>query len=182
MSYTDNGTGVKGTTLAQDKKLAELLLGRVNGLTVADGYSIKSVTYNNGSLNFYRGTDTTGTPAYSISLPTEYFLDLTRTMLVPSFTWNSTTFPGSTNPNLDGKPVMVLAVKGEDGNGDPTISYSFLDMALLSDTGKADKVSGAVSGNLAALDNTGNLVDSGRSFASDTEFNDMLQSIGLISQ
>ena len=110
MAYTENGTGVKGTTLAQDKRLAEFLLGRINALGVSDSNSIKSVTYNNGTLNFYRDASTSGTPAFSLSLPAEYFLDLTRTMMVPNFTWNSTTFPGSTNPNLDGKPVMVMAV------------------------------------------------------------------------
>lgn len=161
MAYTENGIGVKGATVGQNKELAELLLSRINTLSVSDGNSVKAVTFSNSTLNFFRTTDTTGTPAFTISLPTEYFLDLTRTMLVPSFAWNSTTFPGSTNPNLDGKPVMVLAVKGEDGSGNPIVSYSFLDLALLSDTGKADKVSGAVSGNFASLDNTGNLVDSG---------------------
>ena len=44
------------------------------------------------------------------------------------------TYPGSTNPSLDGKPVMVLAVKGENPD---SVAYSFLNMAALVDTYKA---------------------------------------------
>ena len=41
-----------------------------------------------------------------------------------------TAYPGSTNPNLDGKPVMVLAVKGDNN----TVQYSFVDLTYLLDT------------------------------------------------
>lgn len=71
-------------------------------------------------------------------LPGEMFLDQLGTKFVPSFAFNAATYPGATNPSLEGKPVLVLAVKGVD-NTDPsdsskqTISYSFLDMAALVD-------------------------------------------------
>lgn len=64
-------------------------------------------------------------------LPKEQFLDLTKTTFVQSFAWSSTTYPGSTNPNLDGKPVMVLALKNSSDN---TVAYSFLNMYELVDT------------------------------------------------
>ncbi len=94
------------------------------------------------------------------ALPTEMFLDQTKTKFVPSFTWSNELYPGSTNPNkaaveanpeatppvaaqpavvFDGKPVLVLAVKGVD-NSDPsdttkqTTAYSFLDVSTLVDT------------------------------------------------
>lgn len=73
------------------------------------------------------------------ALPTEMFLDQTKTQFVSSFSFNATTYSGATNPNLDGKPVLVLAVKGVD-NADPTntskqtVTYSFLDMQTLVDT------------------------------------------------
>ena len=73
------------------------------------------------------------------ALPKELFLDQTKTVFVPSFAFSAATYPGATNPNLENKPVMVLAVKGVD-NADPsdttkqTISYSFLDMSTLVDT------------------------------------------------
>ena len=156
------------------------------------------------------------------ALPKEMFLDQSQTNFVQSFTFEQTTYPGATDPSLNGKPVMVLAVKGVD-NSSPsdtskqTISYSFLDMSTLVDTyttkagitsqafsiagyefevhidpsadnhlsvttnglmvdvsDKADKVTGAVAGNIATLDANGNLVDSGRTFATDTEITDML--------
>lgn len=65
------------------------------------------------------------------NLPKEQFLDLAKTTFVQSFTWSSTTYPGSTNPNLNGKPVLVLALKNSSDN---TVSYSFLNMYNLVDT------------------------------------------------
>ena len=78
----------------------------------------------------YTSTDQTGTAAFSFDFPTEYFLDQTKSVFVQTFAWSETAYPGSTNPNLDGKPVMVLAVKG-DGN---TVLYSFVDLTYLLDT------------------------------------------------
>ena len=70
------------------------------------------------------------------ALPTEMFLDQTKTQFVANFVFNSTTYAGATNPNLDGKPVLVLAVKGVDNSNPATITttYSFLDMQTLVDT------------------------------------------------
>ena len=45
-----------------------------------------------------------------------------------SFTWSSTTYPGSTNPSLNGKPVLVLALT--DGT---TTTYSFVSLNDLVD-------------------------------------------------
>lgn len=72
------------------------------------------------------------------ALPGEMFLDQLGTKFVPSFAFNAATYPGATNPNLEGKPVLVLAVKGVDNTAPSdtskqTISYSFLDMAALID-------------------------------------------------
>lgn len=136
----------------------------------------------------------------------------TKTTFVAKFKFDAATYPGATDPKLDGKPVMVLAVKGENPD---SCTYSFLSMAALVDTykakavgkdasttvtiagyevdvkvnvsaaagnaltlkddglyvptpeevdisGKADKVTGATTGNLAALDGEGNLTDSGK--------------------
>lgn len=69
-------------------------------------------------------------------IPTEMFLDQAKTVFIPNFVFNSTTYAGAANPNLDGKPVLVLAVKGIDhNNGDAeTLTYSFLDVSSLVDT------------------------------------------------
>lgn len=63
------------------------------------------------------------------NLPEEQFLDLAKTEFVENFTWSNTTYPGSTNPNLNGKPVLVLALKDEDGN----VAYSFINLEDLID-------------------------------------------------
>lgn len=97
------------------------------------------------------------------ALPTEHFLDTTKTTFVKSFAFNNTTYPGATNPSLDGKPVLVMALKAIDhaNNNAESTSYIFIDLAFLADTGKADKVGSATANNLASLDANGNLQDSG---------------------
>lgn len=72
-------------------------------------------------------------------LPKEQFLDQAQTQFINNFTFSAQNYPGVTDPNLNGKPVFVLAVKGVD-NSSPSdtskqsISYSFLDMSTLVDT------------------------------------------------
>lgn len=167
-----------------------------------------------GSVSIGQGLkrDASGTAAFSVDFPSELFLDQTKTTFVAKFKFDAATYPGATDPKLDGKPVMVLAVKGENPD---SCTYSFLSMAALVDTykakavgkdasttvtiagyevdvkvnvsaaagnaltlkddglyvptpeevdisGKADKVTGATTGNLAALDGEGNLTDSGK--------------------
>lgn len=70
------------------------------------------------------------------ALPTEMFLDQTHTAFVPNFMFSQASYPGATDPNLNGKPVMVLAVKGIDhtNNNAESTTYSFLDMETLVDT------------------------------------------------
>lgn len=70
------------------------------------------------------------------ALPTEMFLDQAKTAFIPNFTFNGTTYTGASNPNLNGKPVLVLAVKGIDhtNNDAETTTYSFLDVSTLVDT------------------------------------------------
>ena len=174
--------------------------------------AFKSGKVDGNTVSLYTSEDKSGTAAFTFDFPTEMFLDQTKTEFVAKFKWAEATYPGSTNPSLDGKPVMVLAVKGENPDN---CTYSFLNMAALVDTyaakttgkdasttvtiagyevdvkvnvsaaagnalilkddglyvptpeevdisGKADKVTGATTGNLAALDGEGNLTDSGK--------------------
>ena len=44
------------------------------------------------------------------ALPTEMFLNQAKTAFIPSFAFNGNTYADATNPNLDGKPVLVLTV------------------------------------------------------------------------
>lgn len=101
---------------------------------IAAEKAIKSVGVTGNTISFFASTDKTGTAAFTVDFPTEMFLDQTKTEFVPSFAFSETTYPGATDPKLEGKPVMVLAVKGENPN---SCTYSFLSMAALVDTYKA---------------------------------------------
>ena len=105
---------------------------------IAAEKAIKSVGVTGNTISFFASTDKTGTAAFTVDFPTEMFLDQTKTEFVPSFAFSETTYPGATDPKLEGKPVMVLAVKGENPN---SCTYSFLSMAALVDTYKAKATS-----------------------------------------
>ena len=96
--------------------------------------AIKALKVTGNTVNFYTNTGMTGAAAFSMDFPTEMFLDQTKTAFVGKFKFSDTTYPGATDPKLDGKPVMVLAVKGENPD---SCTYSFLNMAALVDTYKA---------------------------------------------
>ncbi len=90
-----------------------------------DAKSFKSVEYANNTIKFYKNEDKSDTPT-QITLPEEMFLDQTKTVFVENFTYNADVYPSSADPSLDGKPVMVLAVKG-----DTTTTYSFVNLESL---------------------------------------------------
>lgn len=79
----------------------------------------------------------------------DHFLDLAKTKFVPNFEWSLAEYPESINPNLDGKPVLVLALT--DGTN---VSYSFLNMEDLIDiyTGLAPI---SVNGNVISHQDSG---------------------------
>lgn len=102
--------------------------------------SFKSGKVEGNTVNFYMDSDTTGTPAFSFDFPEEIFLDQLNTGPVENFSWSALAYPNSVNPNLEGKTVFVLAVKG-DKPTNPTIKYSFVDMEKLVDTYTASDTS-----------------------------------------
>ena len=75
------------------------------------------------------------------------YLDQTKTTLVENFAFASGGYTGATDPGLDGKPVMVLAVRNSDGT---EIAYSFVNMTKLLDTYTAADASMTVSGRTIA--------------------------------
>lgn len=93
--------------------------------------ALKSLAVVDNKINFYKDAEPAeGAVAdFSVDLPVEFFLDQNKTIFVQDFAWNETIYVGSTNPNLDGKPVLVLAVKGDNN----TVVYSFLNMETLID-------------------------------------------------
>ena len=120
---------VDTTKLATLAHLGQLAQKTVTGLST----KIQNVTTSGSTVNFFTGSDTSGTPAFTFDFPEEIFLDQAGTTLVENFAWSAATYPGSTNPNLDGKVVLVLAVKG-DKQTNPTTKYSFVNLENLVDT------------------------------------------------
>ena len=95
--------------------------------------TVKYVSVNGGTVSFFKTADGSGTAAFTVDFPEEIFLDQAGTTLVDNFSWSSLAYPGSTNPNLDGKTVLVLAVRGDKATA-PTVKYSFVDVSKLIDT------------------------------------------------
>lgn len=163
MAYTASGTGVLGTTVAESRKAIDLLLKKISAAGGDAASAIKSVSLSGSTLSFFKDASPAAdaTPDFTVDLPAEYFVDQTRTKFAKDFNFATGGYTGATDPGLDGKPVMVLAVKGVDAKGAETVTYSFIDLAALADTGKMDKQTGATEDNLVAFDASGNAADSG---------------------
>ena len=133
MAYDVN----KLVKLASLKALAEKVNTELTPVKAAATAAFKSGKVEGNKVKLFTSTDKTGTAAFEFDFPVEMVLDQAKTAFVPQFTWSLETYPGSEDPGLNGKPVMVLAVKGSDGS----VNYSFMGMAALVDTYKA-KVEG----------------------------------------
>ena len=118
--------------------------GGGEGLSAEDTEAIanafKSAKVEGNTVSFYVDSDTTGTPAFYFDFPEEIFLDQVGTRLVENFSWSALAYPNSVNPNLDGKIVLVLAVKG-DKEVNPTTKFSFVNLEKLIDTYTASDTS-----------------------------------------
>lgn len=127
--------------------------------------SIKGHLKKNNTHCFYSTDNPTEdtTPVFSFDIAEELFLDQAQTKFVPNFVWSAETYTNSTNPNLDGKPVMVLAVKGDE-----SVTYSFLNLEELVDTYTTKDTSslslsisedGEISGDVKISEEEGNAVE-----------------------
>ena len=126
------------TTLGDLKLLAQRTATEISTVKTTAASAIKYVSTSGNTVSFFTSSDGTGTAAFTVDFPKEIFLDNARTQFVNNFTFSAATYPGATNPSLDGKPVFVLAVRGTtdpaEGTASDTISYSFMDMSSLVDT------------------------------------------------
>lgn len=133
MAYDVN----KLVKLASLKALAEKVNTELTPVKAAADAAFKSGKVEGNKVKIFTSTDKTGAAAFEFDFPVEMVLDQAKTTFVPKFTWSLETYPGTEDPGLNDKPVMVLAVKGSDGS----VAYSFMGMAALVDTYKA-KVAG----------------------------------------
>ena len=122
MSYSESSF----TSLGQLKLLAQRTTTKLNT-------TIKFVNVTGNKINFYVSTDGTGSPLCSVDFPKELYLDQVQTQFISSFEFSAATYPDTTNPNLDGKPVLVIAVKDNNQGGTAVYTYSFIDMTSLVD-------------------------------------------------
>ena len=113
------------------KEMGQRLKTDVDAAAALAASAFHSGKVEGNTVSLYTSTDKSGDAAFTFDFPTEMFLDQTKTEFVGKFKWAEATYPGSTDPKLDGKPVMVLAVKGENP---ASVTYSFLNMAALVDT------------------------------------------------
>lgn len=123
----DNGQNL--ATKAQVLSVATRVKTELDAL---DARKFGDASVADGKIKFFAKAGDT-TPLKTIDLPEEIFLDQTRTAFVQSFTFSAATYPGATDPNLNGKPVLVLAVKGDKATN-PTLTYSFVNLETLVDT------------------------------------------------
>ena len=113
------------------KEMGQRLKTDVDAAAALAASAFHSAKVEGNTVSLYTSADKSGDAAFTFDFPTEMFLDQTKTEFVGKFKWAEATYPGSTDPKLDGKPVMVLAVKGENPD---SCTYSFLNMAALVDT------------------------------------------------
>jgi len=87
------------------------------------------------TVNFYKDKNATAesTADYTFDFPSELVIDAAGTTFEPNFAFDSETYVGATNPKLEGKPVLVLAVKTTAANGTTSSAYSFLNLYDLVD-------------------------------------------------
>ena len=115
------------------KEFGQAIASEITALKTATGSAIKYVSVANNTVSFFTSTDGSGTAAFSFNFPNELVLDQLKTTFVPHFAFSSETYAGATNPSLEGKPVLVIAVKDTNAAGTVTTTYSFLNMEDLID-------------------------------------------------
>ena len=130
MAYNANAL----VRLSALKNLAAKTKAEIDNINTDVSKAIKSLGVSGNTVSFYTSADKSGTAAFTFDFPKELFLDQAKTTFVQKFVFSTETYPGATDPKLAGKPVMVLAVKGQNPD---SCSYSFLDMSALVDTYKA---------------------------------------------
>lgn len=130
MAYNANAL----VRLSALKNLAAKTKAEIDNINTDVSKAIKSLGVSGNTVSFYTSADKSGTAAFTFDFPKEMFLDQAKTTFVQKFAFSTETYPGATDPKLAGKPVMVLAVKGQNPD---SCSYSFLDMSALVDTYKA---------------------------------------------
>lgn len=129
MAYDINGL----VTLGSLKKLAEQTKSNIDSINTTGGSGIQYVKSENNSLKFFKNSEGSGEPEFTVNFPEELFLDNLKTEFVEEFEFSEEDYPGADLTdeeieNLEGQPVLVLAVKNTPDN---TYTYSFINLEAL---------------------------------------------------
>ena len=116
------------------KEFGQGIAAELSTMKEVSASAFKSAKVVGKTVYFYTSDDMSGTPAFTFDFPSELVLDALKTTFVPSFAFNPETYPGATNPSLEGKPVLVIAVNETGSDGTVTTTYSFLNLESLVDT------------------------------------------------
>lgn len=106
--------------------------------------AFQDISFNNGVLSFLNAN---GDVVKNFNLPEEIYLRGVGTEIVQDFTWSALAYPNSTNPNLNGKPVLVLHIMGDDLNN-PYEGWGFVNLEQL----VFNTQGGAIDGYIAELE------------------------------
>ena len=116
--------------------LASVTSAAINAVKETAADAIKKVNVSGNTVNFYKNKDAVvGTDAadFTFDFPAEMVIDAAGTTFEPDFDFSAGSYGDATDPGLDGKPVLVLAVKTTAANGTVSTAYSFLNLHDLVD-------------------------------------------------
>lgn len=160
-----SGGGGGGSTDAYTKAEMDYMLKSKMGYAEAEDNKV--VFYNASSKD---------KKIVEIEIPSSKAIDTLKTEFIPDFKFDSVTYPDTTDPNLDGKPVLVLAIMVSETEDE----FSFLNMETLVDIytgGNTSSVvitveNGVITGTINISQEDGNKVelkDDGLFVGSDSE-------------
>lgn len=91
-------------TLAEKVKSDYATKTEVKTVSDSAAAAFKSGKVDGNTVSLFTSEDKSGNAAFTFDFPTEMFLDQTKTEFVAKFKWAEATYPGSTDPKLEGKP------------------------------------------------------------------------------
>lgn len=162
-TFSNKEIYLRGVDGAAEARVIPFEVGEGGGDISLSDNAFCDVSLSNGTVAFLNSA---GQVVKYFNLPEEIFLRTIGTAFVPNFSWSALAYPNSINPNLNGKPVLVLHIKGDSLN-DPYEDWGFcnledlIDLYVPADPSIAvsnNSISAAISaasGNLLSLKNDG---------------------------
>lgn len=145
-SFSGDNVYLRGVDGAAEARVLSAATGLVTdnvGATQSLLNAFFDVNVSSGTVSF---KNYTGQVVKTFNLPEEIFLQNLGTSFAYNFAWSNVLYPNSSNPNLDGKPVFVIHVKGDNAS-DPYESWSFINLQALVDLYVPADASIAISNN-----------------------------------